>query len=81
MPQLREAGRPRVVFEDPYLPHQIVITVRTGFNLAVSCNCRWISGSGHKPAYEPLEVRYNFPASEAIAVWRKHMADAGEPAA
>jgi hypothetical protein len=67
--------KPRVVFEDPGLPHQIVITLRAGFKIAVSCNCLRVNRQGARRTYEPIEVRYEFPASEAIAVWRAHMAE------
>ena len=57
---------PRVVFEDPDLPHQIVIRLTGGnsHRLGVSCNC--LKG-------EPIEVRTRWEASEAIAVWRAHV--------
>ena len=64
----------RVVFEDPALSHQIVIRLTGGnsHRIGVSCNC--LKG-------EPIEVRGCFPAGDAIAVWRKHMEEIGEPAA
>jgi hypothetical protein len=57
---------PRVVFENPDLPHQIVIRLTGGnsHRIAISCNC--LHG-------EPLEVRARWEGSEAIAVWRAHM--------
>ena len=64
---------PRVVFEDPDLPHQIVITMRKSFKIMVSCNCLRVNGYGSRGTYAPLEVRSCFPAAEAIAVWRAHM--------
>jgi len=75
------ADRPRVVFEDPDLPHQIVITIWCGFKIMVSCNCLRVNGYGSRGTYEPLEVRSCFPAAEAIAVWREHVEAVGEPAA
>lgn len=71
-----ETLTPRVVFEDPDLPHQIVITVRTSDNgrIAVSCNCL------RREARKPIEARSRWEPGEAIAVWRKHMAEIGEPA-
>jgi hypothetical protein len=70
----------RVVFEDPDLPHQIVITMRPGFRLAVSCNCLRTATGGRRGSHRPLEVRYDFPAAEAIAVWRAHVAETGAAA-
>lgn len=65
---------PRVVFEDPDLPHQIVIMLRPGFKIAVSCNClRTGTYNGVRETCKPLEVRACFPAVDAIAVWRAHM--------
>lgn len=71
--------RPRVTFEDPDLPHQIVITLqRGGHRIMVSCNClRASGGSGAAPAaHEPIEVRHRWEAADAIAVWRAHVAEA-----
>ena len=68
---------PRVVFEDPDLPHQIVITMRKSFKIMVSCNCLRVNGHGTRGTYEPLEVRSCFPAAEALAVWRAHMEAVG----
>ena len=66
--------RPRVVFEDPDLSHQIVIGMRPGFKLMVSCNClRAGAGNGIRAAYKPIEVRDRWEAAEAITVWRKHL--------
>jgi hypothetical protein len=64
---------PRVVFEDPDLPHQIVITMRKGFNIMVSCNCLKVNDLGSRGTYEPIEVRTRWEAAEAIAVWRAHV--------
>jgi hypothetical protein len=54
-----------VVFEDPGLPHQIVIRLTGGnsHRIGVSCNC--LKG-------EPIEVRARWDAADAIAVWRAH---------
>lgn len=65
-----------VVFEDPGLPHQIVITIRAKNQIMVSCNCLRLSGWGRGVAYEPIEERTRWEAGEAIAVWRAHMAEA-----
>jgi hypothetical protein len=63
-----------VVFENPALPHQIVIGMAPGGKLMVSCNClRTGHGNGIRDAYEPIEIRSCFPASEAIAAWRAHL--------
>lgn len=61
--------RPRVVFEDPDLPHQIVLRFTGGntHRIGVSCNC--MRGV-------PIEVRTRWEASEAIAVWRAHLEEA-----
>ena len=69
---------PRVVLEDPDLPHQIVLHFTGGNShlIAVSCNCLRKRGAGG----EPLGVRSRWEASEAIAVWRAHMAEIGEAA-
>jgi hypothetical protein len=68
--------RPRVVFEDPDLPHQIVIRLARGTHLlAVSCNCLRRQ-QGHGEVHEPIETRHRWEASEAIAVWRKHLEEA-----
>ena len=75
MPTLPElGGHPRVTFEDPDLPHQIVLRFTGGnsHRLAVSCNCM-------RPV--SIEARSRWDASEAIAVWRAHMEEIGEPAA
>ena len=77
--------RRRVVFEDPDLPHQIVIMLQKGgHRIMVSCNCLRAATKA-KPLrpgmaarlakYEPLEVRTRWEAAEAIAVWRAHMAE------
>jgi hypothetical protein len=59
-----------VVFEDPDLPHQIVIRLTGGnsHRIGVSCNC--LKG-------EPIEVRTRWDAADAIAVWRAHAEQAG----
>jgi hypothetical protein len=64
-------GSPRVVFEDPDLPHQIVIRLARGNShlLIVSCNCMRTEGG----SYEPIETRARWEAAEAIAAWRAHM--------
>ena len=70
------ADRPRVVFEDPDLPHQIVIALRSGGpGIAVSCNCLRARENGHRGQYEVLEVRTRWDAAGALAVWRAHVAE------
>ena len=68
---------PRVVFEDPSLPHQIVIAFTGGnsHKIAVSCNCLRRSGYGIRGTCEPIEVRTQWEAADAIAVWRAHVAE------
>ena len=62
------------VFEDPSLPHQIVITLRGGGpQIMVSCNCLRLNGQYRRGTYEPIEVRTRWDAADAIAVWRAHM--------
>ena len=74
MPPREPVVRRRVVFEDPDLPHQIVLTLQKGgHRIMVSCNCLRVNSWGSRGTYEPLEVRHRFPADEAIAVWRKHL--------
>jgi hypothetical protein len=71
-------ARPRVVFEDPSLPHQIVITLRGGGpQIVVSCNCLRLNRHGPRGTYEPIGVRTRWEASEALAVWRAHVEQAG----
>jgi hypothetical protein len=76
-------SRPRVTFEDPDLPHQIVLTLRGGgHGIMVSCNCLRAAGpvkgkAGRSSTHEPLEVRTRWEAAEALAVWRAHLAEAG----
>ncbi len=64
---------PWVVYENPALPHQIII--RAGnpshHRIAVSCNCM---------AGAPLETRARWDAADTIAVWRKHLAEQAPPA-
>jgi hypothetical protein len=71
--------RPRVVFEDPDLPHQIVLRFTGGNShlIAVSCNCMR-QGRG---APVTIEARGKWEAAEALAVWRAHLEEIGEPAA
>ena len=78
MPVSPETRR-RVVFEDPDLPHQIVLRFTGGNShlIAVSCNCMR-QGRG---APVTIEARGKWEAAEAIAVWRKHMVEIGESAA
>ncbi len=73
IPPAEPSPRRRVVFEDPDLPHQIVITLLKGSHrLMVSCNCMRRAGGGVRGAYAPIEVRARW---EAIGVWRAHMAE------
>ena len=76
-------AQPRVVFEDPDLPHQIVIRLTGGnsHRIMVSCNCMRLPACWRTAAYEPLEVRTRWEGAEAIAAWRKHLGQAGEPPA
>lgn len=63
-----------VVYRDPTLPHQIVISTRWALGrtwLYVSCNCRRVAGE----VYEPLDVRELFEPGAALEVWRAHMAE------
>jgi hypothetical protein len=71
---------PRVVLEDPSLPHQIVI-VGTGSYIAVSCTClrRAYTCSGAPRLY--LDQRNVLPAADAYACWLEHMAGIGEAVA
>jgi hypothetical protein len=77
----------RVVFEDPSLPHQIVLTMHQGSHrIMVTCNCMRIAGKGkgsgcRAATYEPIEVRVRWEAAEALAVWRAHLEGAGADAA
>jgi hypothetical protein len=57
------------MYQDDTLPHQIRIGLAPGGRLAVSCNCMR-TGQG----YEPLEVREQWEAHEAQAVYRAHLA-------
>jgi len=71
--------RPRAVFEDPDLPHQIVIAMRgPNFGIMVSCNCMRSAARGGP--IEPIEIRARWTAAEAIAVWQAHHAEAGNAA-
>lgn len=67
---------PRFVLEDPSLPHQIILRVAAGGShlIAVSCNCM-------RPGGAAIEMRARWEAAEAIAAWRAHMEEIGEPAA
>lgn len=72
----QEGGRP-VVFEDPSLPHQIVLMVGTGRNngnkLAVTCTC-----TGPLRHRTVIEARTGpFPAAEALAAYRNWHAERG----
>ena len=62
----------RVVFEDPSLPHQIVLRLaQRSHRIAVSCNCmRANDGS--------IEIRGKWTAAEAIAAWRAHLDGDGQ---
>ena len=68
----RPEPTPRVVFEDPSLPHQIVIRkTQHGSGVAVSCNCLRNSGAA-------IEIRARWTTAEAIAAWRAHLGSGGE---
>ena len=72
---------PRVVLEDPSLPHQIVI-VGTGNYIAVSCTClrrAYTCSGGDRRLY--LDQRNVLAAADAYACWREHMAEIGEAVA
>lgn len=68
------------VFEDPSLPHQIVILARQnpGTKIAVTCNC--LNGHGHPGRGHPrqvIEARENFPARDAITAYARWHANRG----
>lgn len=61
------------VFEDPSLPHQIIILAPSrDTKIAVSCNC--LNGHGHVSRGHPrqlIESRDVFPARDAIAAYAR----------
>ena len=78
LPKVVPAVSYRPVFEDPSLPHQIVLRLTGGnsHRIMVSCNCLRTGRS----AFAPIEVRTRWEAPEAIAVWRKHLEEASDAA-
>lgn len=72
---------PRVVLEDPSLPHQIVILLqRPGQSLAVSCNCRRM-GAGRDSGHRAIAAKTKRESGEAYACWLEHMVGIGEAVA
>jgi hypothetical protein len=58
------------ILENLAAEHQIVLR-QCGNDITLSCTCAvWRSGHGGRPRHEVIEVRYSFPAGEAIAAWR-----------
>jgi hypothetical protein len=56
------------VIEDPSLPHQILLTVVHGRQLAVSCNCM-------RGRY--LCVKHKYAEHEALDIYHAHLRSAG----
>jgi hypothetical protein len=63
--------KPRVVFEDDALPHQIRLVLIPGNRIAVSCTC--LHGTGKRGGFKPLESRTRWEPGTDLAVWRAHV--------
>jgi hypothetical protein len=75
---LLAAGRIRVMWANPGLPHQIVLRkCQDSSHISVSCNCmRTDADHPGRPSswvHEPIETRPRWEADEAQAVYRKHL--------
>lgn len=74
--RLRELGCHRVTLRDHGLPHQIVMGLLPHTHLiSVSCTCMGAKGLRGAVRYEPIEVRACWHPGEAIARWKRHIAE------
>ena len=76
----RQRRSAAIVMRDPTLPHQIVISYQwgvTGTGIAVSCNCRRVTGTAG--VYTPFEVRERWEPADLLAVYRAHLTPRSTP--